>query len=405
MHVPAQQRSSRLKASRRQTANLMLATWVSTINFWAWNMIGPLAPMYAGRLSLSSAETSLLVAAPILVGSLGRVAIGSRTDRVGGRIMFTVVSVVSILPVVGVGAAATAGSYAWLLMCGFLLGIAGTIFAVGIPFANSWYEPLHRGFATGIFGMGMAGVALSAFFTPRLVQRFGLLTTHTFIAVSLVANAVLCSVFMRNGPYFVVDSESGLRKLVTTIKLPVTWEMSFLYAVVFGAFMAFSNYLPVYIKNIYGSSTVDAGTRTAGFALAAVLARPLGGAASDRLQPKYVVLASLGGIAVLSCVAICEPPPDLWSGATFLTLAVFFGVGTGGVFAWVPRRARATSLGSMTGIVSAAGGLGGFFPPLIMGATYDPCGIDYTVGLLLLVMTVLVAFGYAAVRLPARDGA
>ena len=226
--------------------NLALATWVSAINFWAWNMIGPLSTTYAGDLSLSSTEASMLVATPILVGSLGRIVIGSLTDRFGGRTMFIVVSVSSILPVLAVGAAGTAGSYPLLLVCGFFLGIAGTVFAVGIPFANSWYEASRRGFATGVFGMGMVGTALSAFFTPRFVRWFGLFTTHVIIAIALALTAVACVLVMRNSPAFTPNTGPVVPKLIAAAKLRVTWEMSFLYAVVFGGFVAFSQ-LPAYL--------------------------------------------------------------------------------------------------------------------------------------------------------------
>ncbi|MCV7222665.1 nitrate/nitrite transporter [Mycolicibacterium elephantis] len=390
-------------AGARRTVNLALATWVSAINFWAWNMIGPLSTLYAGDLSLSSAEASVLVATPILVGSLGRIVIGSLTDRFGGRVMFIAISLASIIPVLAVGAAGAAGSYPGLLVCGFFLGIAGTIFAVGIPFANNWYPASRRGFATGVFGMGMVGTALSAFFTPRFVGWFGLFPTHVIIAVVLALTAVLCLVAMQNSPTFVPNTDKVLPKLAAAAKLRVTWEMSFLYAVVFGGFVAFSNYLPTYIKTIYHFSAVDAGARTAGFALAAVLARPVGGALADRFAPKYVVLASFAGTALLAFIAVFQPPPDVWSAATFITLAVFLGVGTGGVFAWVALRSPARSVGSVTGIVAAAGGLGGYFPPLVMGASYDPVDNDYTIGLLLLVATALVAFAYTALRLHAHE--
>ena len=383
--------------------NLVLATWVSAINFWAWNMIGPLSTTYAGDLSLSSTEASMLVATPILVGSLGRIAIGSLTDRYGGRTMFIAVSLASIIPVLAVGAAGAAGSYPMLLVCGFFLGIAGTIFAVGIPFANNWYEPGRRGFATGVFGMGMVGTALSAFFTPRFVRWFGLFPTHVIIAVALAVTAVVCMLVMRNSPDFTANTDPVVPRLKAAAKLPVTWEMSFLYAVVFGGFVAFANYLPTYIKTIYGFSAVDAGARTAGFAVAAVLARPVGGALSDRIPPKYVVLASFAGTALMAFVAVFQPPPDVWSGATFILLAIFLGIGTGGVFAWVARRAPAARVGSVTGIVAAAGGLGGYFPPLVMGATYNAADNNYTIGLLLLVATALVAFGYTALRLHAHE--
>ncbi|MEW2483662.1 nitrate/nitrite transporter [Mycobacterium sp. NPDC049093] len=383
--------------------NLVLATWVSAINFWAWNMIGPLSTTYAGDMKLSATQASMLVATPILVGSLGRIAVGALTDRYGGRTMFLAVTLASIVPVLAVGAAGEARSYPMLLVCGFFLGIAGTIFAVGIPFANNWYEPSRRGYATGVFGMGMVGTALSAFFTPRFVRWFGLFPTHLIIAAALALTAVLCIVVMRNSPAFQPNTDPVLPKLKSALKLPVTWEMSFLYAVVFGGFVAFSNYLPTYIKNVYEFSSVEAGSRTAGFALAAVLARPIGGALSDRIPPKYVVLTSFAGTAVLAFIAMFQPPPDVWSAATFIALAIFLGIGTGGVFAWVARRSPAKEVGSVTGIVAAAGGLGGYFPPLVMGATYDAVDHDYSVGLVLLVATALVAFGYTALRLHAHE--
>jgi MFS transporter, NNP family, nitrate/nitrite transporter len=386
-----------------QHVNLALATWVSAVNFWAWNMIGPLSTTYSSELALNSTQASMLVATPILVGALGRIVIGSLTDRFGGRIMFIAVCLASILPVLAVGIAGTVRSYPLLLVFGFFLGIAGTVFAVGIPFANNWYEPARRGFATGVFGMGMVGTALSAFFTPRFVRWFGLLTTHVIIAVALALTAVLCLLVMRNAPMFTPNTDPVLPKLKAAAKLGVTWEMCFLYAVVFGGFVAFSNYLPTYIKTIYGFSAIDAGARTAAFALAAVLARPIGGALSDRIPPKYVVLVSLAGTALAAFVAVFQPPPDVWSAATFIALALFLGMGTGGVFAWVARRSPARSVGSITGIVAAAGGLGGYFPPLVMGATYDQSHNDYTVGLLLLVATALIALAYTALRLHAHE--
>jgi len=386
-----------------QGLNLALATWVSTINFWAWNLIGPMSTTYAERLSLSSTQASVLVATPILVGSLGRLVSGPLTDRFGGRVMLIAVTLASIVPVLAVGIAGTMGSYPLLILFGFFLGVAGTIFAVGIPFSNNWYEPARRGFATGVFGAGMVGTALSAFFTPRFVRWFGLMTTHIIIAVALAATAAVALLVLRDSPAFHANTDPVVPKLLAAAKLRVTWEMSFLYAVVFGGFVAFSNYLPTYIKTIYGFSAVDAGARTAAFALAAVIARPIGGMLSDRIPPKIVVLTSLAGTATMAAVAILQPPADLWSAVTFTLLAVFLGVGTGGVFAWVARRAPAKRVGSVTGIVAAAGGLGGYFPPLVMGATYDSAGQDYTVGLSLLVATALIALVFTAVRLHTHE--
>ncbi|MBS9534003.1 NarK/NasA family nitrate transporter [Mycobacterium sp. M1] len=392
-------------AEARPGVHLALATWVSVINFWAWNLIGPVAMTDAARMSLGTTEVALLVATPILVGSAGRMIAGPLTDRFGGRAMFIGTSVASIVPVLLVGFAEQAGRFPLVLASALLLGVPGAVFAIGIPFANNWFEPSRRGLATGIFGMGMMGTALSAFFTPRLVRRIGLINTHLIIAGALALTALLCWAVLSNGPYFRPYTAPVVPKLLAAARLRVTWEMSLLYAVVFGGFVAFSNYLPVYIKTIYGFSQIDAGERTAAFALAAVLARPVGGWLADRMPPKYVVAGSLVGVAAMASVAVFKPPADVWSAATFITQAVALGIGTGGVFAWVTRRAPAGSLGSITGIVSAAGGLGGYFPPLVMGATYDPVHNDYTVGLLLLIATALIALAYTVFRLRTREPA
>ncbi|CAJ1506955.1 MFS transporter [[Mycobacterium] holstebronense] len=387
----------------QQLVQLLLATWTSIICFWAWNLVGPLSTQYATQMSLSPNQQALMVATPILVGALGRIGTGLMTDRFGGRTMFIGVSLASIVPVLVVGYAAKIGSYPLMVGAGFLLGVAGTVFAIGIPFANNWFAPERRGFATGVFGMGMAGTAASAFFTPRFVKWFGLFATHLIVAVALAATALLCFVVMRNGPQFVPNTASALPKLKAAAKLRVTWEMSILYALVFGGFVAFCNYLPIYIKTIYDFSAVDAGERTAAFAMAAVFARLLGGTLADHIAPKYVVLAALAGIAAQTVMAVLHPPADLWTGLTFIPLAVALGIGTGGVFAWVSRRVPAGSIGSVTGIVAAVGGLGGYFPPLVMGATYDPVHNNYTVALMMLVATAVILFGYTVIFLHARE--
>lgn len=389
----------------QQFVQLLLATWASVICFWAWNLVGPLSTQYAAQMSLSSNQQALMVATPILVGALGRIASGLMTDRFGGRTMFIGVSLASIIPVLVVGYAAQIGSYPLMVGAGFFLGVAGTVFAIGIPFANNWFAPERRGFATGVFGMGMAGTAASAFFTPRFVKWFGLFATHAIVAVALAVTALLCFAVLRNGPRFVPNTASVLPKLKAAAKLRVTWEMSILYALVFGGFVAFCNYLPIYIKTIYDFSAVGAGERTAAFAMAAVFARLLGGTLADHIAPKYVVLAALAGVAVQTLIAVFHPPADLWTGLTFIPLAVALGIGTGGVFAWVSRRAPSGSMGSVTGIVAAVGGLGGYFPPLVMGATYDPVHNNYTVALVLLVITAVLLFGYTVMFLPARERA
>ena len=377
-----------------QSKNLALATLAFTISFWAWNMIAPLGVRYAESMGLTSGEKSLLVATPVLVGSLGRILAGALTDRFGGRLMFTVLLVATAPFVLLVAFAGDRDSYGLMLLFGFFLGIGGTTFAVGIPFVNAWYAADRRGFATGVFGAGMGGTALSAFFTPRFVDWFGYGVTHVIIAVALVAVAALVWVAMQDSPSWAPNTDPVVPKLVAALKLPVTWQMSFLYAVAFGGFVAFSTYLPTYLKDVYEFDLTQAGTRTAGFAIAAVLARPLGGILSDRVGPRTVAATSFAGAAALAVVVALQPEPEIPAGLTFIVMAAFLGLGTGGVFAWVAERAPQERVGSVAGLVGAAGGLGGFFPPLVMGATYNEADHSYTIGLILLCITAVGALAF-----------
>ena len=384
------------------TKNLLLATWAFAISFWAWNMIGPLAVRYADDLSLSAGQKSLLVAVPVLVGSVGRILAGALTDRFGGRVMFPVLLLISTPFVLLVALAGHQRSYALLLVFGFFLGIAGTTFAVGIPFANAWFEKSRRGFATGVFGAGMGGTALSAFFTPRFDDWFGYTVTHVIIAAALVVTAGAVWLWLRDSPQWTPNHDPVVPKLVAAAKLPVTWQMAFLYAVCFGGFVAFSTYLPTYLKDVYSFGLTDAGTRTAGFAIAAVVCRPLGGILADRLGPRTVAATSFTGAAVLAIVIALKPGLELPAGATFVIMAAFLGLGTGAVFAWVALLAPPARVGSVTGVVGAAGGLGGFFPPLVMGATYNEADHSYTIGLMLLCAVAVIALLYTVLGIRRR---
>lgn len=378
------------------TLNLVLATAASVVGFWAWNIIATLSTHYANNMELSAGTMGVLVAMPIFVGSLGRIVVGTMTDRFGGRALFTFVLLASIPPVLLVALGGALNSFAVVLIAGFILGVAGTVFAVGIPFVSGWYPPARRGFATGVFGAGMGGTALAAFLNPRLVKAIGYVPTHLLIAVLLAVMAALVWFFMKNAPGWEPNKAPVLPKLLDASKLAVTWKMCFLYAVVFGGFVSFATYLPTYLRDIYDFDPTAAGARTAGFALAAVLARPVGGVLADQIGPKIVVIASLLGVAFLGYLVALEPAADVEAGPIFIALAAALGLGTGGVFAWVGTLSPEGKVGTISGIVSAAGGLGGYFPPLIMGMTYNPdaANYKYAIGLSLLVVTALVALAF-----------
>ncbi len=385
--------------------NLFLATFVSMIDFWAWNDLGPLSSRFSESMSLSSSQSAVMVAMPVLVGSLGRIPVGALTDKYGGRRMLFAVTVASIVPILLVGHFGSSGDYGALLVSGLLLGVAGTVFAVGIPFVSAWFPPERKGFATGVFGAGMVGTAVAAFFTPRFDNWFGGMQTHVILAVILAVTAVIVLLFARDAPQWAPQNDPFLPKMWSAMKLPVTWNMCVLYGLVFGGFVAFSSYLPTYIAKIdvYDFDPVAAGSRTAAFAIAAVIARPIGGTLADRVPPKNVVLVSVAGTAVFAALVNMQPKPEWQAGLVFGGLAFFLGIGAGGVFAWLSRLAPANRVGSVTGLVSAAGGLGGYFPPLIMGATFDEAGNNYHVGLTLLVITAVIVLVYTAMLVPADD--
>lgn len=368
-----------------QLRNLLLATFASAVGFWAWTIVGPLSKRYAEQMELDATRVAVLVAMPILVGAVCRVPVGALTDRHGGRVMFTAVLGITAPLVLLTGLVGQLNNFVLLVVVAFFLGVAGTVFAIGVPFCSAWYESHRKGFATGVFGAGMVGTAVSAFVTPRLVTGIGYLGTHVVIAVVVALTAVLCWLALRDSPVHAAKTpEPVLPKIKRAFTLKVTWQLCFLYGVVFGAFVAFSNYLPTYLDNVYGWDATAAGTRTAGFALAAVVARPVGGILADRVGPKAVTLTSFAGTAVLAVVVAFQPGEERVYGVAFLLMAVFLGLGTGGVFGWVGRAAPAKDVGTIGGIIAAAGGLGGYFPPLVMGATYDAENNSYFVGLSLL---------------------
>lgn len=372
---------------------VLLATIASTIAFWAWMSISPLQKTYATDMGLDEGQISLMLATPVLVGALGRVVVGAMADRFGGRKMFTVVLLLSAPAVLLVALAGSIRSFPLLIIAGFYLGVAGTIFAAGVPFSSAWFPPHRRGFANGVFGMGMIGTAVSALATPRLAEDIGYLPTHLIIAGALVVMAVIVWFFMRESPLWEPNREKLVPKVTDALKLPVTWEMAFLYGIVFGGFVAFSNFLPKYLTTIYPNEVdvLGAGMRTALFAAAAVVARPIGGVLADRFGPKVISLISLGGIVALAYIVGQQPAEGILTGVTFILMASAMGLGMGGVFAWIGPSTPKEKVGAVSGVVAAAGGLGGYFPPLVMGATYHAESNSYSLGLWLLVLVGALA--------------
>jgi MFS transporter, NNP family, nitrate/nitrite transporter len=385
-------------AARTSRPGVMLAMAALgfAVNFWAWALLSPLGPRFKDSLHLSSFQQSLLVAVPVVVGSLGRIPVGALTDRYGGRVMFPLVSAATILPVLYLGLFGHS-SLAALLVGGFFLGIGGTAFAVGVPLVSAWYPPERRGLAIGVFGVGMGGTAISALTTVKLVDHYGMRTPFLITAAVLALYAAVSAVVLRDAPGRAVPTQPLAQRMATTVRLSVTWQASALYAVVFGGYVAFSVYLPTYLKTGYGLTQSDAANRMAGFVLLAVAMRPLGGYLSDRLGPVRVVGSALGVVLAGAAVQSFTPPLSPLGTVAFLSMAAALGAGSGAVFALVALLAPPSTVGSVTGVVGAAGGLGGFVPPLVMGSVYGAFD-SYALGLVLLAVVATAALAFTGTQ-------
>ncbi len=361
---------------------LGLATLGFALCFWAWALLSPLAVSFTAALHLTPFQQALLVAVPVVVGSLGRIPVGALTDRFGGRVMFPIISLATVVPVLYLGLFGHS-SLAALLVGGFFLGIAGTAFAVGVPFVSAWFPPERRGFAVGVFGAGMGGTAISALTTVKLVNAHSMQTPFVITAVVLTVYGVVAALVLRDAPGRAVPTESLGRRLAGAAHLPITWQAAALYAICFGGYVAFSVYLPTYLKNAYGLTPADASNRMAGFVVVAVLMRPVGGWLSDRVQAASVLTVAFAVVAVGALVQSTTPGLAPVGTVVFLSLAGALGTASGATFALVAQRSPGTKVGSVTGIVGAAGGLGGFVPPLVMGSIFGHSG-NYGTGLLAL---------------------
>jgi NNP family nitrate/nitrite transporter-like MFS transporter len=372
---------------------LALATVAFTVCFYAWSLLGPLGPELQDDLGLSEFELSVVVSVPVLLGSLMRIPLGALTDRYGGRLVFTALLAYVPLPLVGL--ALLHDSLGSVLVLGFLLGFAGASFAVGVPFVNRWYAPERQGAALGIYGAGMGGTVLGGLTAPTIADEFGLAAPFWLAAGLVAAVGVLFFAAARDAP--APSRPAGSRPSMFA-SLGVfrssgrAWALTLFYFLAFGGFVAMFLYLPKLLTGVHDLTKADAGARAAGFALLAVIGRPMGGWLADRVGAERVLAASFATTAGLATVLAFSYEHMAPLTVACLTLAVALGTGTGAVFklvaAWFPDR-----VGGVTGVVGAAGGLGGFFPPLVMGIVNEATG-SYLLGFLAM---ALVAVGCLSV--------
>lgn len=399
-HLSKSSMSKTNRKSSRKYLSLFLATTTLALNFWVWSLLSPLGTKYAEQFTLNPSNLAFLLAIPVLIGAIGRITFGVLTDKFGGRAMFILICLISSI------AAASlifAESYPHLLICAVLLGVSGATFVIGIPYLSAWFPASQRGLVLGIYSLGNAGTAISGFMTPMLINWLGQDTTFLLIALLLLMTAVIFWVFGQNAQKWKPASGSSFMRLRQAAALRITWDLAITYGIVFGAFVAFGVYLPVLLKIVYNLSLTDAAARAAGFIVLATIARPIGGWLSDKLGGKVVVQSSLLLVCLLASFVAFQSTLTIHTTAAYLSLAFVLGCACGATFAMVGKLANPNIMGSVTGIVGAAGSLGGFIPPLILGVTYQFTN-TYGFALLGLALSVIIVFVYNRGRFKKSTG-
>jgi NNP family nitrate/nitrite transporter-like MFS transporter len=353
---------------------LVAALLYFDVSFMTWVLLGPLAPFLREELGLTATQQGLLTAIPLLGGSLFRPVLGLLADRIGGRLTGLFGLVLTLIPLfIGWRFAQTAAHF---YVLGFFLGIAGASFAVALPLASRWYPAEYQGLAMGIAGAGNSGTLLATLFAPRLAERFGWAATFGIAMLPVVAVLVLFAVLAKDSPRRVAPS--SLRDYAALLREPDTLWLSFLYSLTFGGFVGFASFLTTFFHDQYAVSRVAAGDFTTFVVVSGSLLRPVGGWLADRVGGYRLLVLLLAGFAVCLGSVAMLPPVHVAVAVLFVGMGLL-GMGNGAVFQLVPQR-FADRIGIVTGVVGAAGGLGGFFLPAVLGATRDLTG-TYASGL------------------------
>lgn len=351
---------------------LPLQTFILISGFMLWVILSSLMPFIKEDISLSAGEQTLVTAIPVILGSILRVPIGYWTNRFGARKVTLISFLLLLFPVFYIS---VADSYADLLIGGLFIGISGAIFSAGVTAVPKYYPKERHGFVNGIYGMGNIGTAITTFSAPVLAGKFGWQTTVQMYLVLIVL--VLFVAFVlgdKNEPKSVTPLKAQIQSVYKNEKM---WFLCLFYFLTFGAFVAFTVYLPNFLVTHYGLDKVDAGLRTAGFIGIATFLRPVGGWLGDKFDSFKILMLVFFGITVSGILLAFNPSLKVYT-IGILSIAICAGIGNGTIFKLVPLYFTKQA-GIVNGIVSAMGGLGGFFPPLVLSYLFELTG-HYAIG-------------------------
>ena len=357
-------------------STLLAAFLYFDVSFMVWVLLGPLAPFLSEQLKLTPYQKGLLTAIPLLGGALFRPALGILGERFGERRTGLLGLTLTLLPLLLGWRFAHAPSHFYFL--GLLLGIAGASFAVALPIAGRWYPPEYQGLVMGIAGAGNSGTLIATLFAPRLAQKFGWTNTFALAMLPVLVVLLLFALLAKDSPR--CGAPPKWPAYAAVLREPDTSWFCFFYSFTFGGFVGLASFLTVFFHDQYALSKVRAGDFTTIVVLAGSFLRPVGGWLSDKIGGYRLLLLLLAGVA--GCLAGVGRLPALPVEVALLFLTMgMLGMGNGAVFQLVPQRFP-ERVGILTGLVGAAGGLGGFFLPFLLGAIKQRTG-QYSGGLFL----------------------
>ncbi len=354
------------------------------LSFMLWVMLGALGIFVAESLKLNAAQKGLLVAIPILSGSLLRIPLGLLSDRIGGKRVGTGILVFLFLPLL-LGWAG-GDSLPMLYSVGLMLGVAGASFAVALPLASRWYPPERQGLAMGIAAAGNSGTIITNLVAPRLASVYGWHNVFLLAMIPLVVVLIAFVLLAKESP----NQPKGqpLSNYLKIFRVGDLWWFCLLYSVTFGGFVGLGSFLPLFFRDQYHVTPINAGYLVALIAFVGSGIRPVGGWLADKVGGVRLLSFLLFGISLTYFLS--AQLPALTSMVVILMFGMAcLGLGNGAVFQLVPQRFR-QEIGLATGIVGAIGGVGGFFLPTLLGNLKQSFG-SFSSGFVVLASIALVS--------------
>ena len=388
--------------SQQSLSVLVSSTVAFTICFAIWMMFAVIGIPLKTSLGLNETQFGLLVATPVLSGSLVRLPLGMLTDKVGGRIVFFLLMLACVVPIWLIGEAT---KFLHFLLLGLFVGLAGGSFSVGIAYVARWFSKGRQGFVMGIFGAGNSGAALTKFVAPTLVVAYGWQMVPKVYAAAMLVTALLFWLLSYQDEGHKVDSSITVKHQLAALKDPRVWKYCQYYSIVFGGYVALALWMTKYYITEYGFDIKIAALLAACFSLPGGLLRAFGGWLSDRFGAHpvtwWVMLISWVCLFFMSypqtdlVVKTVRGDMQLHVGlnwwmftALLFAMGVSWAFGKASVFKYISEE-YPHNIGVISGIVGLVGGLGGFILPIMFGALVDFTGVNSSVFMLLWGITLV----------------